>query len=210
MSVDVFYAFLTRRYSEKYFSELLKQVPKIFREDITKYIREEDRLTHLIGKILLTNAIKRYNLPLDIEYTCFGRPFIRNYPNTDFNISHSKDLVACVITENTRIGIDVEYKKEIEISDYKMVFTTDEWNSIITSNNPTLSFYENWSKKECIAKAEGIGLNLDFKKIILKGNPICIKNTFWYITDLKISDNYTSFIASDKQLEHVNFHQYFF
>lgn len=44
---------------------------------------------------------------LKIEKNEYGKPFFTDFPNIHYNISHTKGLIVCAISEDS-IGIDVE------------------------------------------------------------------------------------------------------
>lgn len=67
---------------------------------------------------MLHNVLKTGNTsPKDIRfsYNEFGKPFLHNYNNNlYFNLSHSNDYCLIGISKLKPIGVDIEYKKEIE------------------------------------------------------------------------------------------------
>jgi 4'-phosphopantetheinyl transferase len=97
----------------------------------------------------------------------YGKPYLKDYPNFNFNISHSGDFVVCAI-DNNPIGVDIEEIKYMEYEDIaKNFFTTDEFD-YITKNDSYSSlsrFYEIWTLKESFIKCCGRGLAMPLKSL---------------------------------------------
>lgn len=92
------------------------------------------------------------------EYSEFGKPYFRDHPNLHFNLSHCNRAVVCAIDKNP-IGIDVEiiHKFDEELARY--ISTYKEFETIIKSPDPSLSFTILWTKKESFMKLTGKGLS---------------------------------------------------
>ena len=125
-------------------------------------------LTSLLAKIIVKKvAAKTLNANISditIDYGDFGKPFLRNYPNFHFNITHSKNVVA-VAFSNSPVGIDVEKISTKKEKVAKRYFSLKENEYINQSANPDFAFYEIWTKKEAYFKRNGTGINADFSKI---------------------------------------------
>lgn len=88
-------------------------MPDYIKYKIIKYRKWEDAHGCLLGKCLLIRAFEFRNeilLLTDLQYNEFGRPYFATYRNLDFNISHSGNIVVCVITNKGKIGVDNEKK----------------------------------------------------------------------------------------------------
>lgn len=64
----------------------------------------------LVGEILAKTAIKK-TFGIDIAkqnftYTGHGKPYLLNYPDVHFNISHSGEYVACAVADSP-VGVDI-------------------------------------------------------------------------------------------------------
>ena len=100
-----------------------------------------------------------------IEKNQYGKPYLKCYPNFNFNISHSGDFVVCAIDDKP-IGIDIEKIKNIEYKEIvKSFFSVNEFNYITKEQlNIQLSkFYEIWTLKESYIKCCGKGLSIPLK-----------------------------------------------
>ncbi len=136
---------------------------------VKKFINKKDKIRTLIGEILIRTIITEdlgiRNDNISFEKNPYGKPYLKNYPNFNFNISHSGDFVVCAI-DNNPIGVDIEEVKYIEYEDIaKNFFTTNEFD-YITKNDSYSSlsrFYEIWTLKESFIKCCGQGLSMPLK-----------------------------------------------
>lgn len=134
------------------------------RDKIKKIINKKDKIRTLIGEILIRTIIveklKIGNKYIKFNKNQYGKPYLKDYPNFNFNISHSGEYVLCAI-DNKPIGIDVEEVKNIEYEEIaKNFFTTMEFD-YITTNDLKFQlnrFYEIWTLKESYIKCCGQGL----------------------------------------------------
>jgi 4'-phosphopantetheinyl transferase len=188
---------------EKYQTKLPLEIQK----KLDRYKRWQDRQASLIGKILLYQALKKYDYNDDclkrITHNQHGRPFIDD--EIDFNISHSGDCVACSITTAGRVGIDIEKINKINIEDFRGYFGPQEWNHICDSNNPCVVFYRYWTMYESVLKADGLGLSSEFSNITLHNNKAKLGGKCWFVKSLEINPEYICSIATDNENRHFNF-----
>lgn len=115
-----------------------------------------------------------YNISLDNErlyYNEHGKPYLSNR-DLYFNISHSNNLIAIIISD-IECGIDIEYLDENrEINKIvKKIMNDEELLLFNNSNKKIYYFYEIWTKKEAYFKMIGTGIEL--KKL---NDSINIKN----------------------------------
>lgn len=139
---------------EFYFDKLEKQ--RI--EYILKKNRAEDKARSLGASYLLLFALEKEGILLDklpdFSYTQNGKPYLEEYPDVYFNISHAKNIITCVISRY-EIGVDVEYVREIGKSAIKRVFTENERQFVRESKEEYIRF---WTMKEAWVKLVGTGI----------------------------------------------------
>ena len=104
------------------------------------------------------------NLP-DFSYNEHEKPFLKNYPDLFFSISHCKTAVAVALSRQP-LGIDIEdvtrYKNNVAV----YVSNDDELKKIKESEHPELPFIELWTKKEAVFKYNGTGITDGIKNIL--------------------------------------------
>ncbi|MEW6364993.1 MAG: 4'-phosphopantetheinyl transferase superfamily protein [Acidobacteriota bacterium] len=130
---------------------------------------EKDRVLHLCAHALLRVLCSRYcgGAPESHRFLAgeHGRPYSEG-TGFDFNLSHTRGLVACGFVRGGRVGVDVE-----------SIDRRSEWRQLIGrvmapgeqarfGDAPEAFrplFFEYWTVKEAIAKAWGTGLGTDFR-----------------------------------------------
>jgi 4'-phosphopantetheinyl transferase len=177
---------------------LLANMPADLRYRTEKYRRWQDAYGFFFGKYLLRTALIDAGFPADFErirYTRFRRPYLPDGP--DFNISHSGCRAVCAFSSGGRVGIDLEEINDLPIHDYKTHFTAAEWDNIIKSPSPVPTFYQYWTAKESVLKADGRGLGLPLAGLDVTGIVVTIDNYAWNIREISAFPNYACHVAFD-------------
>lgn len=129
---------------------------------------------------------KKFAIPLDarIAYGEFGKPYLSDYPGVHFNISHSRQYVACAVCSEP-IGIDVQvigcYRRDVA----KRVCSSIELSQIETSVEQAAEFTKIWTMKEAYVKRTGLGIGNGFSQKFLPSSSFFSKrmgNTFLSIS----------------------------
>lgn len=161
-------------------NELLEQFDSLYTEErkikSRKYCREDDRKKSLIAYILLLYALKNeYGIfkKLYFGYEENNKPFLKDYKDIYFNISHSSKDVA-VAADIKNIGVDIERY----IDDYeaisKYVFSEDEI-SYIKQGDSNAKAAKLWTLKESYLKYTGTGITGDLKACNFAFEPAVFK-----------------------------------
>ena len=126
----------------------------------------------------------------DLDYTQYGKPYYKN-SDFNFNISHSGKYVVCAGSNQSPIGVDVEEIKPINIEDFREQFHPDELKEIIGSSNPLTSFYQFWTKKESVIKADGKGLSIPLNdlNLLVNSDGVKIDKVDWNIQEIHLEDD---------------------
>lgn len=117
----------------------------------------------------LYNILKEYDINLlkeQITYNEYGKPYLKN-KQVYFNISHSKNLIAIIISDvECAIDIQIVENKKAHDKYIKKILSDDE-KEIYNNHLDKISyFYELWTKKETYYKYLGTGINIsDLLKI---------------------------------------------
>ena len=199
--INIYYSSFTEQLPEEVFEKYLSLLPTDLKTRNKLFIRWQDRYLHLLGKLLLIKAFNEYGLSREIlnqlKYNKNNRPFLKNV-NIDFNISHSGNYAICAISNNSKVGVDIEEIKIIEFADFQKVFTKREWAEIEKSKDCFLKFYSFWTRKESLIKADGRGLSIPLDCIDVVDDSIYFDNQMWYLKKIKINETYCTSIASNK------------
>jgi len=111
------YAIKIKEISKENLHEISEFVHREKKIKIQKLNHEKDKIRTLIGEVLIRNIIKENlairNSNIIFELNRYGKPFLKDNPNFNFNISHAEDYVVCAI-DHKPIGIDIEKIRPIE------------------------------------------------------------------------------------------------
>lgn len=162
--------------SEEKLNELCLLIDSEKKYKVEKFVNKKDKIRTVIGEILIRTIILK-NLESDNKYIRFnknqyGKPYLKEYPNFNFNISHSGDYVLCAIDDKP-IGVDVEEVKYIECEEIaKNFFTKNEFNYIVEQDLKFQldRFYEIWTLKESYIKCCGQGLSIPLKSFSIEAD----------------------------------------
>lgn len=174
--------------SENIFQFLLQFVSKNKKERILKQFKRKEAENILLGDILIKYAIKN-TFGIKTKDIIFaesknGKPYLCNFQNIHFNLSHSGDYVVCIVSDKL-VGIDIQKIVNVEDLLMKRVCSEKEYEKIIESKDINNEFTKLWTQKEAVLKKSGIGINGDLKN--------CLKNE--NIQSFKL-DNYWLSIAN--------------
>ena len=183
----------------------LRRLPVHLREEIENYVFDHDRKSRLLGKLLLQAGLRQLNLSphwiYELKKTDFSRPYIAE--EIDFNISHSGNLVTCVVSNESKVGLDVERLRQIDYQKYQSCCTTAEWAAITTTDDPSRQFIRLWTIKESVSKAEGRGLHIPFHRLVLEHNKVqTTSGKSWHVKHILLDAGYACSL-SHKAL-HIN------
>ena len=147
-------------------------------EKIDFYRFEKDKKLSCGAYLLLKKLLWEENITNPIFKTeKYGKAYISNHENIQFNLSHSGKMVLCAISD-MEVGADIEYiDPEIDLDIAKNYFFNREYESIMKSDNPSDEFFKYWVLKESYMKYTGLGMNLelDHFEIIIE-DTIRLKN----------------------------------
>lgn len=146
---------------EENFSSFLKVVSVAKKKRILKQKEQQNACNMLIVEILAKVVIKK-TFGIDIAqqefaYTEYGKPYLLNYPNVHFNISHSGEYVACAVS-NKPIGVDIQKIEEYDPDVAKRVCNETELKQIEVSLDKASEFTKLWTQKEAVLKMHGTGI----------------------------------------------------
>lgn len=210
--VEIFYTKFDKELPSSQYQVYLNQLPIAFQEKNKKFVRWQDRHANLYGKLLLIKALDEngYNKTSlnDLEYTDYKRPYFKG--DFDFNISHSGQYVVCAFSKKTTIGIDIEKISVVDFHDFDRTMTSLQWQDIHSALEPYRSFFNYWTMKESIIKADGRGLSIPLKSISENNNIVSYKETKWYLNRFKIDDNYAACLVTNSEKVKISLNYIYF
>ncbi len=144
-----------------FFRFLLQFAPLEKQERILRQRVKQNADNMLLGAALMRHMIwEVFQIPISQQYIAYGpygKPYLRDYPNAHFNISHSGQYVACAVADRP-VGIDVQVIGEFQPNVAVRVCREEELASIEASDNPAAEFIKLWTRKEAYLKMLGYGI----------------------------------------------------
>jgi phosphopantetheinyl transferase len=164
-----------------------------------------DRYNFVLGRTMVHHLIRQAGIsaPSAFSFADHGKPFLPGRPA--FNISHSGAWVACAVSRNALIGIDIETFGHLQ--DYRALLAVvthpNERRSIdkVAADEQGAWFKRCWTRKEAVLKAIGSGLSDDLCSIDVRleeGEPVLDHPASLRIVDLAVGDEHmTASLALD-------------
>ncbi|MCA0756967.1 4'-phosphopantetheinyl transferase superfamily protein [Paenibacillus sp. N4] len=157
-------------------SEWINDLDLLDKEERTTYERylvDQKKIEFYTGRLLLKKLLGQ-RLGIQPERVTFEKnPFGKLYLHSKlvqemgidpifFNLSHSKRVVACVVSSFDEAGIDVEGITQNPLDIMPVVFVPQEQMLIEAENTfaeKVEAFYRVWTRKEAVMKAVGKGFS---------------------------------------------------
>jgi 4'-phosphopantetheinyl transferase len=198
LMITIYYSLFNKELDIQLLGRYRELLPESLRSRNGRFVNWRDRYSNLFGKLLLLHACREKGIKEDVlkglQYSWNGRPFHPELP--DFNISHSSEAVVCAISNDARLGIDIEKITRTDFGDFADVMSPDQWDLIRHSPDPLKTFYDFWTIKESVIKADSRGLELPLQEISIHGNSVFCTGRLWYIKQLSIVDGYSCCLAN--------------
>ena len=137
------------------------------REKVNRFVFPKDRALGITAGLLLMYGLKKeYHIsgPLEMSYNLYKKPFLKQYPDIYFNLSHCTGCAACGLSGKS-IGIDVQEIVPYDESLAQMVMSEKELHMLHHSEKPGILFTKFWSLKESYLKCLGTGLMDNIQEI---------------------------------------------
>ncbi|MCG8308939.1 MAG: 4'-phosphopantetheinyl transferase superfamily protein [Cytophagales bacterium] len=174
-------------------------------------LKPSDRQLMLASRILLDEMAKyifgRCSIKT-LHKNSLGKPILDGIKSV--GISHSGEIAAVAMSNVSDIGIDVQHIKHVPLRDIQSVFSRLEQQKFeeLPQDARPGWFHAQWSKKEAILKAEGIGLSIDPKRIYADQTRGHIEKggRSWYFKDCPDIENYSLQLCGDKPSEDVEWY----
>lgn len=145
---------------------------------------------------LLSHCLKQPVKEKDVLFNSQGKPYLKNLP-IHFNISHSADWFAMVVSWETPVGIDIEVVRPLKgVEEMRQRYFSKKEQDYVEQD--ALRFFQVWNRKEAYLKTLGLGLQDNLHEWNVLGNQ---ELTTWErfnqvcIQTLSPNENYTAAIA---------------
>lgn len=187
-----FYQYNIRDLSHEKYIHYYSLMSEEKKRRVDRFRFENDKQRTVAGEMLARQSISEWcGVPEEsivFEIAEHGKPYAKDL-NIEFNISHSADIVVCVVDANP-VGVDIEKIRPVDLNTAKRIFSEKEIQYIfecspkIENYNHYLNdavlqrFFELWTKKETYGKLVGTGIfaesNADINLTTWMENGYCI------------------------------------
>jgi len=163
-----------------------------------RYRKWEDRHRALLGKVMLRRGLDEHGLKdFDLKNLIYNKLQKPQLPGkVQFNISHAGNVVICAFNTDGVIGVDIEIIQPITLEDFEFIFDTDTFRQLRQARDQEGAFFEAWTIREAVLKAEGSGITEDAKKIIYQDEVAKFKDQEWFIKPFPVPKKHIAHIAT--------------
>jgi 4'-phosphopantetheinyl transferase len=159
------------------FNQILNDIGPELSAKVDLYQKTEDKWRVAGGHWLTQKWINTYYPNININEQKrhqYGKPFFQNLP--EFNISHSGDWVVFAFAKQGKIGVDIEKIRTLEIQNFNKQFSPTDLVKIQQNKNPLRAFFNAWTIKEAVMKADGRAMKIPLHHIHLAEAKAYIQN----------------------------------
>ena len=198
--IKIFYTTFQKTLSADQYNAYLSELPPDLQARATRYLRWQAAQAFLLGKMLLIKGLEDYGLDGraligQLKYTQYNRPYLP--AKVDFNISHSGEYVVCALSDQCRVGLDIEKVEPRNLASFQSQMTKDEWQTVITAADPQRAFLHYWTKKEAAIKAHGRGMGLGLKEVIIGNGELIMEEKAWPLYEIDLAPGYVCHLVTD-------------
>ena len=185
----------------------MEEIPLNKQNSIKKLHKQNDQLLSLIGLQLLKIAMPEFCETAfslnQVQFHMHEKPFWGE--KIDFNISHSGDIVCCVISDTSKVGIDIELQRKVKPATInKFLNESNNSHQDNTDKNNSLTFFKIWTKNEAIIKAANHGSIFNMSEIKHEEHGGYYQDKFWFSYPIEIVSNdnkeYTCHVACSNKI----------
>ncbi|MFN7097169.1 MAG: 4'-phosphopantetheinyl transferase family protein [Gammaproteobacteria bacterium] len=174
--------------------------------------RQRYLVFHACLRMILARCLHTQPALLQFATGLHKKPYLNDYPQLQFNLSHSDNEAIVAITLDADIGVDIEKIKTEPMKELaKRFFSAAEFaylNSLPPSEQ-IHAFYQFWAHKEAFIKATGLGLSQGLQNFTIGLQPsrlIAATDTdfsAWTLQSFHWQDGYASAFAVNKAITNV-------
>ena len=182
------------------FAKFYQTVPRHRQKKIDAMKFPKGKRQCLGAWLLLMYGLKEAGIDMQdlrLSYGPLGKPFLTDYPNLFFNLSHSGSRVFCAVSDR-EVGCDVEQIRPADLCVVNRFFSPQERLAITTApvEEKNALFFRYWTLKESFIKNVGRGLSMPLGEFSINcsGDEISIDQQFstdaFYFRAFDLPDGY--------------------
>jgi 4'-phosphopantetheinyl transferase len=188
------------------------------RERAARFRFPHDRDRFLASRGLLRNILASYlKMPagrIRFGYAPQGKPFLPDYRDLRFNLSHAGNVLVVGVATGREIGIDVEQVfSEAVMNEVSGPVLSESERAVFRQLDPGERrdwFVRLWTRKEAYIKADGRGMSLPLDGIDVMTRPGRVRihgagpgdlllSDRWAVQELAVPSGYTAALVSEER-----------
>lgn len=200
---QILYAYISEENHDYLMQRHLNEFPDEFKNKVLAYKKWQDSQLSLLGRLLLNHGLQRMGIKHEkknLNYTLYNKPFLDDI-TTKFNISHSGEMAVCVLSDQNDVGIDVEIIHNINIQDFESQMTKKEWQNILLVEDENQAFFDYWTQKEAVIKANGKGLSIPLKSFEVTNQRTKINDETFFLKEIFLDEKYKCHLAFKDKID---------
>ncbi len=142
--------------------------PELERMQLFRFEADRERflVAHGLKRLVLSKVLQCHTHNIPLKSGLGNKPLIAG-GQCHFNLSHSGNWIAMLLSFKTQIGVDLEEPKpSMELPLALVCHPDDRFHAELQS--PAQRFYASWTLKEAMSKWDGRGLDRPFNEIRLE------------------------------------------
>lgn len=145
--------------TESFLKRCIDVLPTERRRKALRYRFDIDRKMSVISYLMLLYALREnYNITNpQIAYSVYGKPYLTEYPDIYFNISHCPKGCVCVVSDH-EVGVDIQDIRPFSWDIAKRVCCDNELKMLQNAADKDKTFTRIWAMKESYLKMTGSGI----------------------------------------------------
>lgn len=154
--------------SEQQTEKIINYLPDWRREQALRFKHLQGRRECAVGYIELLRGLKQgfgINTYPSFVYNEHDKPFLKEYPDLYFSISHCKAAVGCFVADRP-CGFDIEYIRKAKPDLVRHTMSPEETEAIFSAKFPDIAFTRLWTQKEAVLKLIGTGIVDDLHSVL--------------------------------------------
>lgn len=196
MKINVVFKRVDAEYLEKNFDRVLNMLHPARKEKVARFKNNKAAYVSMTAGLLLQEIVEReFGLkPEDILIGKGenGKPYLKEYPEYKYNISHSGDMVMMAYSRQ-ELGVDIEELRAKDTKVAKRCFVPSEYSYVLNGRNDcdgsvsagyeedkkaerSRRFFEIWTLKEAYLKLTGKGISVPLSSFEVDVVNKCVKN----------------------------------